>query len=189
MRSRALLLALLAAPVAASGGVLLERVLAVVNGRPVLFSGVLLLERVKGLDEKTATDAAIDERLMGEEAAQLPQAAVTKDEEDRLYEELVSRMKGVPKDVTEADLRAFVGRELAILKYVDFRFRTEARVSDAEVQKAYDEEYSGLPNPPDRAEAGESLRQRLENVQVSRAVEAWVKELRASAEILYVPGP
>jgi hypothetical protein len=185
MRSRVLLLALLMAPIEARGGVLLERILAVVNGRPVLLSGVVLLERVKGLEEKKAVDAAIDERLMGEEAAQLPQAAVSKDEEDRLYEELVARLKGLPKDVTEEDMRLFVTRELTILKYVDFRFRSEARVTDADIQKAYDEEYENVKNPPDRAEAGEALRQRLEDAQVSRAVEAWVKELRGSAEILY----
>jgi hypothetical protein len=184
MRSRlALVVAFVAAAAFAEEPVLLERILAVVNGRPVLLSRVRVMERLKGLDEKAALDAAIDERLMAEEAAQLTQAIVTADEEDRLYRDLVKG--GAPDDVTEADLRSLVRREAAILKYVDFRFRSESRVSDADVQKAYDAQYGSTENAPPLAEVRETLRKRLEDAQVGVQVEAWVKELRSAAEIRY----
>ena len=186
MRSRLALLLVLVAPcLRADDTVLLERVLAVVNGRPVLLSSVNLFVKVKGLDAKAALEATIDERLMGDEAALLPQATVTEEEEQRGYLSILNKLGGLPDDVAEFDLKAFVHREEVILKYVDFRFRTEVRVSDAEVQKAYDARYGSLPNPPDRAEVEDALRKGIEDSQVNEAVEAWVKELRASAEIRY----
>ena len=71
MRSRAaasILAGLLAAPGAAQGNVV-ERILAVVDGRPLLLSEVRVLERLRGLDRQAAVDALIDERLMFREAA------------------------------------------------------------------------------------------------------------------------
>jgi hypothetical protein len=171
MRSEiALALALLVGPAPEGGSVLLERILAVVNSHPVFLSNVRLLERVKGLSEKAALDELIDEALMGEEAARLPQAAVTADEEDRVYRELVSRLGGIPE---------------VILKYVDFRFRTEVRISDGDVQKAYLAQYGQSASAPALSEVSDVLRKGLEDAQVGEKVEAWVKELRASAEIRY----
>jgi hypothetical protein len=192
MRSRVLPLLLLSAALRAESPALLERVLAVVNGRPILLSSVRLLSRVKGLDSKASLEAAIDERLMAEEASQLPQALVSGDEEERGYLSLLSKLGGLPEDVGEGDLRRLVRREMTILKYVDFRFRTEVRVSDADVQKAYEAAYGNLPGAPAHAEADVALRTGLEDKQVGEAVEVWVKELRSAAEIRYqgsVPPP
>ncbi|HWX25739.1 MAG TPA: hypothetical protein VN083_11875 [Vicinamibacteria bacterium] len=186
MRSEiALALALLVGPAPEGGSVLLERILAVVNSHPVFLSNVRLLERVKGLSEKAALDELIDEALMGEEAARLPQAAVTADEEDRVYRELVSRLGGIPEDVGEAELKRLVHSQAVILKYVDFRFRTEVRISDGDVQKAYLAQYGQSASAPALSEVSDVLRKGLEDAQVGEKVEAWVKELRASAEIRY----
>lgn len=185
MRSRLLLLILAATSARGADFVLLERVLAVVNGRPVLLSNVNLLARLKNLDPKAALEAAIDERLMAEEAAQLPQATVTPEEESSGYENVLSRLHGLPDDVVEADLRLLVRREEMILKYVDFRFRSETRVTDADIKKAYDAQYSGAANAPDLSSVQDTFRQRVEDALVGEAVEAWVKELRSSADIRY----
>ena len=55
-----------------------------------------VLERLRGLDRKAAVDALIDERLMFREAARLPQAVVTPEEEERAYRELAvpGRLRG-----------------------------------------------------------------------------------------------
>ena len=68
-------LLLLAAP--ARAGVV-ERILAVVDGGPVLLSEVALFEKVRGDTEREALDGLIDEQLMYREAARLPQAALTR---------------------------------------------------------------------------------------------------------------
>ena len=70
----------LAAPASAAPRVI-ERVLAVVDGRPVLLSELRLARQVRGEDAGPALEALIDEHLMFAEALRLPQAALTDAEE------------------------------------------------------------------------------------------------------------
>lgn len=113
----ALTLALLAAPFAA--GELLERVLADLDGQPVLLSEVRLYEELKGLSRERALEAVIDARLMHREAARLPQAALAQDEADRACADLRAK---APQLDEEPGLCALARREAVILKYVAFRF-------------------------------------------------------------------
>src|SRR4029078_4636754 len=52
-----------AARAALAQDALVERILAVVEGRPVLLSEVRLVQALRGLDEKAALEELIDERL------------------------------------------------------------------------------------------------------------------------------
>jgi len=190
MRSRAaasILAGLLAAPGAAQGNVV-ERILAVVDGRPLLLSEVRVLERLRGLDEKAAVDALIDERLMFREAARLPQAVVSAEEEERAYGELAARVPA-GAGATEEDLRRLARRQTAILKYIEFRFRPQVRVEDEEVRAAHDEERAARPETPPFEAVAEQLRARLESEELDQRIEEWVKELRAGAEIRYNAPP
>jgi len=170
---------------APSAGEVIERILAVVGGRPLLLSEVLVLQRVRGLDRKEALEAAIDERLMYDEAARVPQSGLTADEEAKAYESLVSRAGSRTAGLAEADLRDLARREAVILKYVQFRFVPQIRVDDAAVRRAYEAEIGGQPSPPSPEEAGPALRQRLIDRDLGAKIEAWVKELRDVAEIRY----
>ena len=186
MRSRApaaILAGLLAAPGAAQGNVV-ERILAVVDGRPLLLSEVRVLERLRGLDRQATVDALIDERLMFREAARLPQAVVTGEEEERAYRELAARVPA-GSGATEEELRRLARRQTAILKYVEFRFRPQVRVEDAEVRAAWDQARAARPDTPPFEEAAPALRARLEAEELDKRIEEWVGELRASAEIRY----
>jgi hypothetical protein len=183
MRSRLLLLLLLAAP---AGAEVRERILAVVDGQPLLLTEARVLERVLGLGPAEALEKLIEEWLMSREAARLPQAAVTPEEEAAQLKRLLEKRADIKDAVAEADLRRLVRREVAILKYVDFRFRAQIRVADERVQKAYEEEYGGRQNPP-LAEVQEALRERLAKQDLNERIEAWVKELRAGADVRYNP--
>jgi hypothetical protein len=165
----------------------IESVVAVVDGRPLLLSDRRALERVRGLAEAAALEALIDARLMQIEASRLPQAEVQRDEEDKALASLVERKPQLARDVPDADLRRLVRRELAILKYVEFRFRPQLRVSDAEVRAAFE----GDPGAGSSwEEARPRLRERLERRALDERVEAWVRELRARAAVRYVgPAP
>ena len=107
---------------------LIERILAVVEGRPVLLSEVRLLQAVRGLDERTALEALIDERLMMREAGRLAQSAVSADEEERGLEQLRST-SAAAREAPAHDLRRLVRRQTAIVKYIDFRFRPQVSAS------------------------------------------------------------
>jgi hypothetical protein len=167
---------------------ILERIVAVVDERPLLESDVRALQVVRGLAEETAREAAIDERLMHVEAARLPQADVSPEDEDRAFELLVEKRPALRGEVPEPDLRRLLRRQMAILKYVEFRFRPQVRVSDAEVRKAWEDEQAGRPAGPAFEDEQEELRARLERRALDERIEAWVRELRRRAEVRYVGG-
>jgi len=184
MRSElAAVLILLAAPGRAG---VVERILAVVDGRPVLLSEVALYEKVRGESERQALDGLIDEQLMYREAARLPQAALTPDEERRAFESLRAHVTAASVD-EEEQLRRLSRRQAAILKYVGFRFRPQVRVSDEAVRAAYEAEGRGEVGSFE--EAAPAIRARLVEEDVSRRIEVWVKELRQAAEIRYNAEP
>src|SRR5204863_1673468 len=106
------------------------------DGRPVLLSEVTLFQKARGEDLARALDGFIDEQLMYREAARLPQAAVTSAEEERALESLRARVRAASPDEQE-QLRRLARREAAIVKYIDFRFRPQVRVSEDAVRAAW----------------------------------------------------
>ncbi len=167
----------------------IEHVVAVVDERPLLWSDVRALRAVRGLDEDAARDATIDERLMYVEAARLPQAEVSSEEEGRALALLVEKRPALRGEVGESDLRRLLRREMAILKYVEFRFRPQVRVSDADVRQAWEQEQAGRPAGPAFEDEQEELRGRLERRALDERIEAWVRELRQRADVRYVGRP
>lgn len=130
----------------------LDRIPAVVDGRPVFLSDVRLRMRLHGVTEAVALEAAIDEELMYAEAARLPRAAPTPAETEAALSSLRARpgAGGAPPEA----LARVARRQAAILKYLAFRFR--------------------------QTEGGGPEEERIE---------AWVKELRAAADVRYNGGP
>jgi hypothetical protein len=185
MRFRSLLVVWVLAVLPVQGEVV-DRILAVVDGRPVTLNEVRLLEQLRGIDRAAATAAVIDERLMFQEAARLSQTGVTPEEAERAYQSLLARL---PEHTAaeEPELRALARRETAVLKYVEFRFRPQVRVKDEDVAAAYQAELSGKPGAPPFADAAPVLRRRLEDHDLGEKIEAWVAELRAAADIRYNP--
>src|SRR5687768_5348789 len=104
MRSRGTASIVLALAAAGAGAEprIVEQVLAVVDGRPVLLSEVRLAQRVRGEEAGPALEALIDEHLMFAEAVRLPQAALTEAEEASALAALQTR---VPADFGDADAR------------------------------------------------------------------------------------
>jgi hypothetical protein len=163
-----------------------ERIVAVVDDRPLLLSDQRALEAVRGLREAEALEAAIDERLMHAEAARLPQADVAPEEESRALALLLETRPGLRSVVPGPDLKRLLRRQLAILKYVEFRFRPQLRVNDEEIRKAWEEEQAGNPAGPALEDAQDEIRERLERRALDERIEAWVRELRGRADVRYV---
>ena len=167
---------------------IVERIVAVVDERPLLLSDVRALSAVRGLAEGPALEAAIDERLMYVEATRLPQAEVSREEEDRALTLLLDTRPTLRTEVPEPDLQRLLRRQIAILKYVEFRFRPQVRVSDEEVRKAWEEEQAGRAAGPALEDEQEAIRARLERRALDERIEVWVKELRSRADVRYVGG-
>ena len=179
-----LLAAALGAAPATAQDQLVERILAVAEGRPVLLSEVHIIQGLRGLDEKAALEELIDERLMLREAGRLAESAVTAAEEERALQRL-RESSAFARGVPEASLRRLVRRQTAILKYVDFRFRPQVNTSDADVRAAYEQRYADRTGAPSYEDAAPGLRQELLAHALDLRIEAWVAELRRSAAIRY----
>jgi hypothetical protein len=184
MPSSLLVLALTLRLAALAEGAVVERIVAVVDGRPLLLSEVRVLQAVRGDTEETAREALVDEWLMFSEAARLPQLAPTADEEARAQESLKVQAPGAHSPRPE-DLRRLARRQATIVKYVDFRFRPQVRVEEAALRAAYAAEHP-QGQPPFEAVV-EELRARLASRELDRRIEEWIKELRSAAEIRYNP--
>lgn len=151
--------ALLAAPAAPR---IVDRILAVVDARPILLSELRLAQQVTGEAEaRAALEALVDEHLMFADAARLPQAALTEDEEKAAVFSLSARL--APGIGDPDAVRRMARRQATILKYVDFRFRPQVRTT--------------AEDPQEKA--------RLEAEDLDARIEAWVKDLRAAAEVRY----
>jgi hypothetical protein len=162
-----------------------ERIPAVVDGRPVLQSDILLLATVRGLTAEQALEAAIDERLMYGEAARNAQATATVEEEDRAVARLHEERPDLRDRVGEADLRRLVRRQLTIVKYVEFRFRPQVRVTPEELEQAYAAEHGGEAEAPPLATVAPALQEKLARQALDERLETWVRELRSAAEVRY----
>jgi hypothetical protein len=168
-------------------GEILERILAVVDERPVLLSEVEALATLRGIDRAAALDAAIDAHLMFAEAARLPGASLSPESEERAYASLLARWPEGAAARPEAELRRLARRETRILEYVARRFASQIRVSDEAVTAAYAADEGARPAAPPLSEVSEAIRERLAARALDERIEAWVKELRANAEIRINP--
>jgi hypothetical protein len=168
---------------------LLERIVAVVDERPLFHSDVRALAVVRGLSEENAVEAAIDERLMYAEAARLAEAEVPREAEDRALAAVLEAQPSLRDAVEEADLRRLLRRQATILKYVEFRFRPQVRVSDDDIRRAWEADEAGRPAGVPLEDAQEALRTRLERRALDERIEAWVKELRGRADVRAVAAP
>jgi hypothetical protein len=160
-----------------------ERVLAVVNGRPLLLSETRTVAVLRGVGEEAALDLLIDEALMYEQASLTPQATVGTEEIEKASLALLEKRPELADAVSGKDLSRLLARQMAILKYVEFRFRPQVRPSDEDLQRAYADEYEGRPEAPAFDTVAEALRERLSRRQLDLKVEEWVRELRGSAEV------
>ena len=184
-RALGLLLCVLGAALPA-GAEIVERILAVVDGRPVLLTEAALVEAVRGVDRRTAVEALIDERLMFREAARLPQTA---GDDEEAYRALEAKLPAELVRQQAEELRRMVQRQGRILRYIELRFRPLVRVDDEQVRSLYRELAAADAGTGSFETVEAMLRARLERRELDEKIEAWVRELRAAAEIRYNPEP
>jgi hypothetical protein len=166
-----------------SSAEILERVLAVIDGTPVLMSEVLVFARLKTLEPGPALDGTIDEILMFREASRLPEASLTPEEEGLATEQLVARLAGSGAPADPALLRRIARRQAAILKYVAFRFRPQIKIDEAAVGKVYAAEIAGRPGAAPLSSVFSQIESQLASRALDERIETWIKELRSAARI------
>lgn len=168
------------------GAEIIDRIVAVVDERPVFLSEVRTLQQVRGTDETVAREALIDEILMYAEARRYLPARPTREEEQRARASL-----GEPTAAQNDEVlwQRLARRQATVLKYVQLRFVPLIHVEDADVTHAYDARWAGDPLAPPLAEVRAALVADITRGRLDARIEEWVAQLRAVASIRYNEGP
>ena len=191
MRSRARQFILMAALFASAmggrpalAGTVVERTVAFVDKKPVLLSDVELTRALLKLDEKEATERAIDEVLMFEEASRLVPAAPPEEEVTRAIGALLEK---AGSGFTPAAFRRKALVQLAISNYIEPRLRPQVRVEDEAVRAAFNERVARDPQTPLFNLVADAIRESLESRALDQKIEEWVASLRLREAIRLVP--
>lgn len=182
-RAAILALALMAGalgPHRAVAGTIVERTVAFVNKKPVLLSDVELTRVLLKLDLKEATERAIDEALMFEEASRLVTETMPEEMVERAVRSL--REKAGP-GFTDLALRRKALVQLAISNYIELRLRPQVRVEDEAVRQAFNERVARDPQTPLFALVADAIRESLESRALDQKIEEWIAQLRTREEI------
>ena len=164
----------------AAAGTLIERTLAFVNKKPILYSDVTLARALLQLEEADALERTIDESLMFDEASRLLNDSPS---EDTIARGVLALQEKAGAGFTAPALRRKVLVQLAISNYIDQRLRSLVRVEDAEVRKAFNERVRNDPQPSLFSQVADAIRESLERRSLDQKIEEWVAELRRRAEI------
>jgi hypothetical protein len=115
---------------------------------------------------------------------------------DRAYSELASQFKS-PEDfrersaalgLTEAGIRRMLAEQLFLSRFIDFRFRPAAQISNEEIEKYYREEFApqlkarSEPVPP-LEDVDDSIREVLIQRAISERARKWLDETRDHLKI------
>ena len=92
-------------------------------------------------------------------------------------------------NLSEEDLRDFLRRQLNMLRFIDFRFRTGMEISEDEINSYYENSYTpqvrlveaGVPEP--LTEVHGQIRQIVAQQQVDALLDDWLKRVRATSRI------
>lgn len=194
-------------------GVLLDRLVAVVNGDVILesdvdeerrFEEVQPYRTISGSTRDKLIERLVDRTLILQQAALEPEDKVP---ERDLDAQLLTLRKDIPAckqyhcetdegwikylgdhGFTEAEFRARWLQRMQLLKFIEVRFRNGIRIKDEEIKDYY--EKTMLPEYAKRnvtPPALETINRRIEEVllqqQVGALLEDWLKSLRAQGSV------
>lgn len=210
MRAIVFLPALAVAAGALSSAEIIDRIAVIVDRQAItqsqLLQDVRITEMLNGkpldLEPAARREAArrlVEQALIGREMelASYPQPPESK------VDELLKRVKQArfpspmeyeaalrEYDITEADLKRYLRRQAQTLEFIDYRFRPEVLVTEAEVRACYEKRVTPLYEKQNaRVPSYEEVRAQCEESvtaeRVNGLVDAWLKEARARANIVY----
>jgi len=190
-------------------GVVLDRVVAVVNRQAILQSEVQEEIRFERLidghvpgeasveETRSVLNRLIDQELLREQMRNSEVKPATEDEVEKQIADLKARLSRNAESweatlarygVTEAELRRRIALEFELLRLVDARLRPAVQIEPAEVENYYREQFlpkvlrSGAPQV-DQAEAAPKIREILTQQKMNQMLSSWLETLRNQAQI------
>jgi parvulin-like peptidyl-prolyl isomerase len=192
----------------------IDRIVATVNGRPVMESDLAEQLRLEELmaakplailsaaEQRSALERLVDQLLLEEQMDAVKFQRPTANElnqrmqeirqqlapDDRSWQQLISRY-----GLSEADLSEHIALQMRTLRFVDVRFRPAIRIDSHAVETYYREQL--LPkmkeagtDPVPLKQVQAQIQEILAQQQTSELLENWLKVLRAQTEIR-LPAP
>ena len=146
---------LLSAGLARAQSVTVDQLVATVNGEAITQSDILwglALDPeaiIKDELQNSMIEQFVDQRLLLDEAERLPNLEPTQEEVTKAIADLIKRFPSEPAfyqriervGLTAQMLQDVIRRRLQILKYIDFRFRSFAIITEDEILRYFREEY------------------------------------------------
>ena len=206
-----------AATAANHAGVLIDRVVAVVNGEVVLESDVEEERRMAAFQpisspEGTATreraiERLVNRKLLLQQAKLQPQHAITEADIDAQLDQLQKEIPACKEahcetdagwakflashGVTSNEVRAHFRERMEALQFIEVRFRSGIRISQAEIQSYYNKtmlpEYAKQKvKAPSLDKLSDRIQEVLLQQQVSGLLSDWLKSLRAQGTVQMV---
>ena len=201
----ALLIALLLAA-APARALLFDRIAAVVDRQVITVSEITQMVELRFFPQTAGTSAddmrrdilesLIAQALRFRDVERFGAEDVPKDSIESRVQEIAKRFAS-PADfdaalrsaeITPAELRTLVKRQLQVEAYVQERFAPLVFVSNDEIQSYYDSTWSqqrrsrGLPVPP-LGDVREEIRTLLKSSRLQQEIDKWTSELRARANV------
>jgi len=187
---------------------IVDKMIATVNSEPILNSDVLwqiaITSRISlsnipvTIKEETLANI-VDARLIHQEAARLPSAAVSdKEIDDRLRKiiadfpsPMVFQQRIESVGLTSAALRDVLRCQIEVEKYIDFRFRSFIVVTDSEIKNQYETEevvkakdqgvvLQPLTDPKTRKLVEDIVKEQ----KINNQMETWLTDARKRADIV-----
>jgi hypothetical protein len=197
---------------ALSAGEVLDRVVATVNGHPILLSDVtdqLRYECLLSGDEpaqcdltqnRQALDRLLDQELLREEMANAETKTRPKEIEKQIESLKADLLRSHPRESWDALLSNYglsekfieqrVSEELRELAFLDARFRPSIQVTPEEIERYYKEQLVPklkVGDPVTLADATGKIREILVQEKMNQMLDSWVATLRRQAEIHLAP--
>lgn len=189
-------------------GDIVDKMIATVNSEPILNSDVLWqvaimsripLTNIPATTKEDTLNNIIDARLIHQEAARLPSAAVTDKEIDSRLHDIIAgfpspmvfqqRIESV--GLTSAALREVLRGQIEVEKYIDFRFRSFVVVTEAEIRNHYEteevakaKEQGVVPPPLTDPKVRKLVEDIVREQKINNQMETWLTDARKRADIV-----
>ncbi|MBI3951474.1 MAG: SurA N-terminal domain-containing protein [Acidobacteria bacterium] len=193
-------------PPSASAGVIIDRLVAVVNDSPTTESDLLWF---LALDaevpagqftnelKRLALGQVIDQELLYQEAQKLPAIEVSQEEISQYIADLIRRFPSEPAfrhrleavGFDGATLQETVRRRLIILQFIEFRFRSFVFATEEEIQSYYQSRVVPLARergetPPPFEQIRNVIERTIIEDKVASELSNWFEEARRRSEIV-----
>jgi hypothetical protein len=192
------------------GQSVIDQIVTLVNGDMVTRSDLLwsiaLAPDAPGPEHQISSDilkqkleVMIDQRLIAQEAARLPAAAITQDEINKARNDLIAsfgsaevfRRRVESVGLTQQRIDRLIREMIVINKFIDFRFRSFVFVTDQEVDQYYQSRLvpemrrqNAVPPPVTDPKLREQIVAILKQQKINDELDRFLKDLRARADIV-----